>query len=190
MARCVVLASTLIVLPLVIAASWNPTDVPRASQSCHQTIPISDNVRPLTIVGAAFTATWGTAVLAMRLRRPRPRGTDWRRRPGFIAGVAAAAGCLAKLAALLIWGASVNLEYVTWYVPSILGLLIEPGLSWHVYGITRDSTKTNEEGRKPGGIKSGHGARILDRANHRSGDPRCTGASGPGFLESVYEKAR
>ena len=87
---------------------------------------IIDNVRPFTIIGAAFTATWGAAVLAMRLRRPRPYGTDWRRGPGFIAGVAAAAGCLAKLAALLIWGASVNYEYVTWYVPSVLGHLIEP----------------------------------------------------------------
>jgi hypothetical protein len=94
--------------------------------TCYADGRIIDNLRPLTLVGAAFTATWGAAVLAIRLRRPRPCGTDWRRRPGFIACVAATAGCLAKLAALLIWGASVNYLYVRWYVPTILGQMIEP----------------------------------------------------------------
>jgi hypothetical protein len=87
---------------------------------------VIENLRPSTLVGAALAATWGLGVLAIRLRPPRPGGREWRRRPGFVACVAATAGCLAKLAALLIWGASENYRFESWYVPSILGQLIEP----------------------------------------------------------------
>lgn len=87
---------------------------------------IIENLRPSTLVGAAFAAMWCVGVLAIRLRPPRPAGPEWRRRPGFVACLAAFAGGLAKLAALLIWGASVKFRFETWYVPSILGQLIEP----------------------------------------------------------------
>jgi hypothetical protein len=87
---------------------------------------IIDNLRPSTLVGAAFAATLGLGVLAIRLRPPRPCGREWKHRPGFVACVAATAGCLAKLVALLVWGASENYRFESWYVPSILGQLIEP----------------------------------------------------------------
>ena len=84
------------------------------------------NLRPATLVGAAFAASWGLGVLAIGLRSPRPRESRWRCRPGFVACAAATVGCLAKLAALLIWGASTNFRFESWYVPTILGQLIEP----------------------------------------------------------------
>jgi hypothetical protein len=87
---------------------------------------IIENLRPSTLVGAAFAATWGLAVIAMRLRRPKPRGSGWSYRPGFVACAAATMGGLIKLAALLIWGAFENYRFESWYVPSILGQLIEP----------------------------------------------------------------
>jgi hypothetical protein len=87
---------------------------------------IIDNLRPVTLVGAAFAATWGVGVLAIRLRPPRLGGSAWRHRPGFVACAAATAAGLFKLAALLIWGASENYRFESWYVPSILGQLIEP----------------------------------------------------------------
>jgi hypothetical protein len=87
---------------------------------------IIENLRPSTLVGAAFAATWGVGALAIALRPPRPGGREWMRRPGFVACAAATAGCLAKLAALLAWGASVRFRFESWYVPSILGQLIEP----------------------------------------------------------------
>ena len=63
------------------------------------------NLRPLTIVGAAFAATWGVGVLAMRLRPQQRSGNDWRTRPGFVGCAAATLVALIKLATLLIWGA-------------------------------------------------------------------------------------
>jgi hypothetical protein len=87
---------------------------------------IIDNLRPSTLVGAAFAATWGLAALAIRLRHPKRRGSGWSYRPGFVACAAATMGGLVKLAALLIWGASENYRFESWYVPSILGQLIEP----------------------------------------------------------------
>jgi len=87
---------------------------------------IIENLRPATLVGAAFAVTWGVGVLAIRLRPPRPGGGEWKRRPGFVACLAATAGCLVKLTALLVWGASAHYRFERWYVPSILGQLIEP----------------------------------------------------------------
>jgi hypothetical protein len=87
---------------------------------------IIENLRPATLVGAAFAATWGVGVLAIRLRPPRQGGSDWRQRPGFVACAAGTAAGLIKLAALLIWGAFENYRFESWYVPSILGQLIEP----------------------------------------------------------------
>ena len=88
---------------------------------------IIENLRPSTLVGAAFAATWSLGVLAIRLRHPKLRGSGWSYRPGFIACAAATMGGLFKLAALLIWGALENYRFESWYVPSILGQLIEPG---------------------------------------------------------------
>ncbi len=85
-----------------------------------------ENLRPSTIVGAGFAATWSLGVLAIRLRPPRPIGKEWKRSPGFVACLAATSACLIKMAALFIWGASVKFKFETWYVPSILGQLIEP----------------------------------------------------------------
>lgn len=87
---------------------------------------IIENLRPATLVGAAFAATWGLGVIAIRLRRAWRGENGWRSRPGFVASATATAGCLLKLAALLIWGASENYRFESWYVPSILGQLIEP----------------------------------------------------------------
>jgi hypothetical protein len=87
---------------------------------------IIENLRPSTLVGAAFAATWGLGVLAIRLRYPKLRGSGWSYRPGFIACAAATMGGLFKLAAILIWGAFENYRFESWYVPSILGQLIEP----------------------------------------------------------------
>jgi hypothetical protein len=87
---------------------------------------IIENVRPATFVGAAFAATWGAGILAMRLRPPRPTSNSWRYRPGFVACAAGSLGCLLKIAALLIWGAFAHIRFERWYVPSILGQLIEP----------------------------------------------------------------
>jgi hypothetical protein len=87
---------------------------------------IIENLRPSTIVGAGFAATWSLGVLAIRLRPPRPIGEEWKRSPGFVACLAATSACLIKMAALFIWGAFVKFKFETWYVPSILGQLIEP----------------------------------------------------------------
>jgi hypothetical protein len=87
---------------------------------------IIENLRPSTLVGAAFAATWGLGVLVIGLRASRRRGTDWKCRPGFVACAAATAACLAKVAALLAWGAAERYRFERWYVPSILGQLIEP----------------------------------------------------------------
>jgi hypothetical protein len=87
---------------------------------------IIDNVRPATLVGSAFAATWGVGVLLMHLQSIKRRGTSWRIRPGFIACAAATTAGLIKLAALLIWGAFENYRFESWYVPSILGQLVEP----------------------------------------------------------------
>jgi hypothetical protein len=87
---------------------------------------IIENLRPSTLVGAAFAATWGMGIMAIRLRHARHGETGWSCRPGFVACAAATMGGLIKLAALLIWGASENYRFESWYVPSILGQLIEP----------------------------------------------------------------
>ena len=87
---------------------------------------IIENLRPSTLVGAAFAATWGLAVMLIRLRYAKPRGSGWSYRPGFVACAAATMGGLVKLAALLIWGAFENYRFESWYVPSVLGQLIEP----------------------------------------------------------------
>jgi hypothetical protein len=87
---------------------------------------IIENLRPSTLVGAAFAVTWGLGVVAIRLRPPRPSGREWTCRPGFVACLAATAGCFTKLAALLIWGAAAHFRFERWYVPSVLGQLIEP----------------------------------------------------------------
>ncbi len=87
---------------------------------------VIDNVRPATLVGAAFAWTWGLGVVAIRLRPPRPGDARWKHRPGFIACAAATVTGLVKLAALLVWGAAENYRFESWYVPSILGQLIEP----------------------------------------------------------------
>jgi hypothetical protein len=87
---------------------------------------IIENLRPSTLVGAAFAATWGLGVMAIRLRHPKPRGSRWSYRPGFVACAAATLAGVAKLAALLIWGAFEHYRFESWYVPSILGQLIEP----------------------------------------------------------------
>jgi hypothetical protein len=87
---------------------------------------IIENLRPSTLVGAAFAATWGLGVMAIRLRHARRRAVGWSCRPGFIACAAATMGGIIKLAALLIWGAFENYRFESWYVPSILGQLIEP----------------------------------------------------------------
>jgi hypothetical protein len=87
---------------------------------------IIENLRPSTLVGAAFAATWGLGVMAIRLRHPRPRGSGWSYRPGFVACAAATMGGLVKLTAILIWGAFEHYRFESWYVPSILGQLIEP----------------------------------------------------------------
>jgi hypothetical protein len=85
-----------------------------------------DNVRPATIVGAAFAMTWSVAVALVSWRQSRAIGPRWKRAPGLIACVAATAAASVKLAALLIWGAFENYRFESWYVPSILGQLIEP----------------------------------------------------------------
>jgi hypothetical protein len=87
---------------------------------------IIDNLRPTTLVGAAFASTWGLGILAIRVRRLRRGDAGWSCRPGFVACAAATLAGLIKLAALLIWGASENYRFESWYVPSILGQLIEP----------------------------------------------------------------
>ena len=87
---------------------------------------IIENLRPSTLVGAAFAATWGLGVIVIRLRYPKPSGSGWNYRPGFIACAAATMAGLFKLAALLIWGAFEYYRFEAWYVPSILGQLIEP----------------------------------------------------------------
>src|SRR4051812_47859482 len=65
---------------------------------------IIDNVRPATLVGAAFAVTWGLGVLAIRLRLARHGSRGWTRRPGFVACATATLAAVIKLAALLIWG--------------------------------------------------------------------------------------
>jgi hypothetical protein len=87
---------------------------------------IIENLRPSTLVGAAFAATWGAAVLAIRLRPPRATWAGWRCTPGFVGCAAATVACLIKLWALLVWGAFEDYRFESWYVPSILGQLIEP----------------------------------------------------------------
>lgn len=87
---------------------------------------IIDNLRPATLVGAAFAATWSVGVIAIQFRRAWRGGADWRHRPGFVACAAATTCAVIKLAALLIWGASEKYRFESWYVPSILGQLIEP----------------------------------------------------------------
>jgi hypothetical protein len=87
---------------------------------------IIENLRPSTLVGAAFASTWGLAVMAIRLRYPKPAGSGWSYRPGFIACAAATMGGLVKVSALLVWGAFENWRFESWYVPSILGQLVEP----------------------------------------------------------------
>jgi hypothetical protein len=87
---------------------------------------IIENLRPSTLVGAAFASTWGFAVMAIRLRYPKPAGSGWSYRPGFIACAAATMGGLIKVSALLVWGAFENWRFESWYVPSILGQLVEP----------------------------------------------------------------
>jgi hypothetical protein len=87
---------------------------------------VIDNVRPATLVGAAFAVTWGAAVILIRWRHRRQAEEKLRHGPGFLACVAATAAALVKLAALLIWGAFEKFRFESWYVPSILGQLIEP----------------------------------------------------------------
>ncbi|HEX2475627.1 MAG TPA: hypothetical protein VHK01_12830 [Lacipirellulaceae bacterium] len=87
---------------------------------------IIENLRPSTLVGAAFAATWGLGIIAIRLRSITRFGTGWSYRPGFVACAAATMGGAFKLAALLVWGASENYRFESWYVPSVLGQLIEP----------------------------------------------------------------
>src|SRR5688572_11876482 len=62
---------------------------------------IIENLRPSTLVGAAFAATWGLGVMAIRLRLPKPRGSRWSYRPGFVACAASTLAGVAKLAARL-----------------------------------------------------------------------------------------
>jgi hypothetical protein len=87
---------------------------------------IIDNLRPSTLVGAAFATTWGCGALAIRWRMLWHGAGGRSLAPGFVACAAATLGCLLKLAALLVWGASENYRFESWYVPSILGQLIEP----------------------------------------------------------------
>ena len=51
-----------------------------------------------------------------------------------MACAAATAGCLLKLAALFAWGAAYRFRLESWYVPSILGQLIEPAAVLAVAG--------------------------------------------------------
>ena len=87
---------------------------------------IIENLRPSTLVGAAFAATWGLAIMAIRLRHAWRGATGWSCRPGFVACAAATVCGVIKVSALLIWGAAENYRFESWYVPSILGQLIEP----------------------------------------------------------------
>lgn len=84
------------------------------------------NLRPATQVGAAFATMWGLGVLAIRLRPPRPGDARWQYRPGFVACAAATVTGLIKFAALMMWGVAERFRFESWYVPSILGQMIEP----------------------------------------------------------------
>lgn len=87
---------------------------------------IIDHLRPATLVGVSFIACWGLAVLVIELWPLPLRSKRSFRYPGFVACITATTGALAKLLTLLIWGLSENYRFESWYVPSILGQLIEP----------------------------------------------------------------
>ena len=87
---------------------------------------IIENLRPSTLVGAAFATTLSFGLIAIRLRNRRRSEVGWHYRPGTVACVAAMFAGLIKFAALMIWGVSRHFRFESWYVPSILGQLIEP----------------------------------------------------------------
>ncbi len=87
---------------------------------------IIDNVRPATLIAAAFALCWGCAVLAIEIRSGHSLFVDRVKRPGFLACFMATAGSLVKLFFLLIWGATRNYQTESWYVPTLVGQLIEP----------------------------------------------------------------
>jgi hypothetical protein len=78
------------------------------------------NLEPAALIGSAFAATWGGAVLALRLSRPRS-GSG----PGFIAIIAAQAGCLLGLAVALLRHATRHFGQAP-LRSSILGHIIGP----------------------------------------------------------------
>jgi hypothetical protein len=91
------------------------------------------NVRPFTVIAASFASMWTLGTLAILLRN-RP-SLERRRSPGFIACVAAIFGAIFKLTALLLWGIAMRFRIESWYVPTVLGQLIDPaaisvGVAW------------------------------------------------------------
>jgi hypothetical protein len=82
------------------------------------------NVRPLTLVGGAFASVWTLGVLAILFRHRS--SAEWRRGPGFVACAAATAGAIFKLTGLMSWGIARDWRSESWYVPTVLGQLIDP----------------------------------------------------------------
>jgi hypothetical protein len=114
----------ILIAATALAFGW--LRMPENRPSFYDDGRIIENLRPFTMVGAAFAATWGLGVIAIRLRPPRPGGRKWKLRPGFVACLAATLGGLVKLATHSTWRASLNFRFTTWFVPTILGQLIEP----------------------------------------------------------------
>ncbi len=83
------------------------------------------NVRPLTLVGGAFASMWTLGTLAILVRH-RTSSSEWKRSPGFVACAAATSGAIFKLTAIMLWGIAMSFRIESWYVPTVLGQLIEP----------------------------------------------------------------